>query len=68
MKKKQVHECWNCGSKRFVIGTTLQGGIVKLQKGIVGQPIKFIICKECGCIVYSYVDKPENLDDYFPEN
>lgn len=55
-------KCPYCGSKEMVTG--IQYGtsqVVKSYLSILGSPLTYIICKECGTVVRVVAERPHNL-------
>ena len=61
---QEKYKCPWCGSDKMVYGVQTDRGRVKPAKKVTlsaGENVIHVICKECGTIVRSYVEHPENL-------
>lgn len=62
MKRIKVNQCPYCGGTEFVKGVQqYRGSILGENELAAGQPLRHVICLRCGCVVLSYVAKPEKL-------
>ena len=62
MKEIKLSACPFCGGKEFVEG--YQNGYATLtstESGWLGATLRFIVCRDCGSVVRSYVKDPEKL-------
>lgn len=64
MNIKNEHTCPWCGSKAIVIGKQMGYGNVQPNRfmTIKGEPLLHVICKDCGTVIRSYVEHPNNLE------
>lgn len=62
MNKFYIEKCPNCGCNEFGKGFQAGYGMVHACNRLFkASKIYHIICTNCGCIIYSYVQKPENF-------
>lgn len=61
---KKGHTCPWCDSKEIVIGKQMGYGNVQPNRfmTIKGEPLLHVICKNCGTVIRSYVEHPDNLE------
>lgn len=60
MKKEDV--CPYCGGTEMVLGRQIAKGGVRPEKISIKEiPLHHIICANCGTVVRSYVEYPEQL-------
>ena len=59
MKQLPVQQCPYCGGADFGVGWQQDQGLITYRRnGIFGNPVKHLICYQCGSIVYSCVPDP----------
>ena len=56
-----IERCPFCGYAEFIETRQLYPEAYVSGEGLFGQELKHIICRNCGSVVRSYVEKPENL-------
>lgn len=61
MKQFNIKECRICGGTEFVTAATSGYGSVSGETVWTGEPVKHIICLNCGSILHSYVEFPQRL-------
>lgn len=62
MKNIIINKCPYCGSECLTKGYQAGEGLIyKDRIGAFGSVVEHTVCKECGSIVYSKVEKPEIL-------
>ena len=59
--KIHITQCPFCGHAEFIEARQLQVESYVSGEGLLGQQLKHIICRNCGSVVRSYVENPENL-------
>ena len=59
----QIKQCPFCGGTEFVYGYQAGYGAIMRDQSLLaaGQALRYIICRNCGSVVHSYVDNPEKL-------
>lgn len=64
MNTRKDHTCPWCDSKEIVIGEQMGYGNVQPNRfmTIKGEPLLHVICKNCGTVIRSYVEHPDNLE------
>jgi hypothetical protein len=62
MKHIRPRQCPYCGGTEFVTGVQeYHGSILGENEWAAGQPLRHVVCLDCGCVVMSYVAQPEKL-------
>ena len=56
-----IDRCPFCGYSEFIEARQMRGEAYVSGEALLGQELKHIICRHCGSVVRSYVEKPENL-------
>ena len=59
--KVYIERCPFCGYAEFIEAKQMQGEAYVSGEALFGQQLNHIICRHCGSVVRSYVEKPENL-------
>lgn len=59
--KLEIKECPYCKGTEFVTGIQEGYAEIKGEGVLTSTTLKHIICRECGCVVRSYVENPEKL-------
>ncbi|MBQ8797610.1 MAG: hypothetical protein IJZ56_05405 [Oscillospiraceae bacterium] len=59
--KVYIERCPFCGYSEFIEAKQMQGEAYVSGEALFGQQLNHIICRHCGSVVRSYVEKPENL-------
>ncbi len=58
----KITKCPFCGGTEFVYGYQADyGAITGSESVLTSQTLRYIICRNCGSVVHSYVDNPEKL-------
>lgn len=58
----EIKNCPFCGGTEFVEGYQAgYGAITGSESVLTSQTLRYIICRNCGSVVHSYVDNPEQL-------
>ena len=61
----RVEKCPYCGEREFVAGIQQRGGsMTSTENPANGTAIKHVICRKCGSIVRSYVDRTDIFEPY----
>ena len=59
MKQHSIRQCRYCGSDDLGVGWQQDQALITYKRnGIFGNPVKHLICKGCGAILYSCVPAP----------
>ena len=54
-----VNHCAWCGSYDLEIGWQQNEAIVTFRRnGLLGNRLKYVICRNCGAVLYQYVAEP----------
>ena len=54
-----VNHCACCGSYDLGIGWQQNEAIVTFRRnGLLGNRLKYVICRNCGAVLYQYVAEP----------
>lgn len=62
--KLPIQNCPYCGSTEFVVGFQPAEVLVTYKRnGIMGNHVKYLICKQCGMIVGAKVAEPWRFQD-----
>ena len=56
-----IERCPFCGYSEFIEARQYAPEAYVAGEALLGQELKHIICRHCGSVVRSYVEKPENL-------
>ena len=59
--KVYIERCPFCGYAEFIEARQLHVESYVSGEALLSQELKHIICRHCGSVVRSYVEKPENL-------
>jgi hypothetical protein len=63
MKEVKIEKCQFCGGTIFGNGFQIsQGCIMTGHTGLKGSKVTHLICKTCGSIIHSKVEKPEMFE------
>ena len=61
MMKVHIARCPFCGYAEFIEARQYNMEAYVSGEALFGQELKYIICRHCGSVVRSFVEKPENL-------
>lgn len=61
MKEIKIEQCPFCGGTEFIEGRMSAFGGVYAEKGMHGDLVHALVCRDCGSIVRSYVADAEKL-------
>ena len=62
MKHIKIKKCPYCGGTQFTKGVQeCHGSIMGENMWAGGQPLRHVVCLNCGCVVLSYVAEPKML-------
>ena len=56
-----IERCPFCGYAEFIETRQIHVESYVSGEALLGQELKHIICRHCGSVVRSFVEKPENL-------
>ena len=57
----KIARCPFCGGNEFIEARQIQGEAYVSAQALFGQELKHTICRNCGSVVRSFVEYPENL-------
>ena len=57
----EINSCPFCGGTELIHGEPTSYGTIYGENMLQGCVLHYIICRQCGSVVHSYVDNPELL-------
>ena len=61
MNQLPVKRCHHCGGEDILVGWQSDALVTFKRNGLLGNRIKFLICDNCGAILYQCVAEPHRF-------